>query len=90
MAVSHFVKYFVNRGKIVSMERLLTEAETRELISQFLQEIRTKFGVTGKQIAEAAGVTQPTVSDWMNRKITGVEPSGVDCQGRHRLPSTPA
>lgn len=52
------------------MERQLTEAESRELISQLLQEILDEDGVTGKDIAVIAGVHQSTVSNWLNRKIT--------------------
>ena len=52
------------------MDRLLTEPEKRELISAFIGEILTTRGVSRKELATVADVSQPTISSWENKKIT--------------------
>lgn len=52
------------------MGGLLTEQQKRDLVSNLIQEIKETFGVTGGDIAVVVKVTQPTVSNWENKKIT--------------------
>lgn len=43
------------------------ENNVRKILSQSLQELMKENNVDQKELAEALGVTQPTVSNWINQ-----------------------